>query len=364
MKQFTRFLVTGLTAVLLSPALLACKCAILPELTTPGQLTDYDFIAHVKITGEGNYKEPDEKDYNTIGLLSIKVLELFKGTAVDSLLEYSKFSSCDLGIEKGEEWILFVRIVDGKPGVYSCGRSVQYKDADGLRNWKYGRGIDDLEKLRELFNHPELAFTNGYRKEVYPNGQTELLENYVNGKREGNRTLWYPNGQLYGREYYSNGLRDGKSTWFYPSGEVLTEDYFTQGKPCNVSRYYFDPQFYNPYDNEYITHEYPSADSAYLSIKKVQVHMEKIYNGEGRLMIWRQFYRVGKIYQEHIYGDDEESYTSVFYYKNGNIHAIQYFRQGRNYGRYQEYTPEGKPKRSWYYDEQGNKIASSVKQHE
>jgi antitoxin component YwqK of YwqJK toxin-antitoxin module len=204
------------------------------------QLKKYDFIALVKITDDQDYKKPTENDYESIGKLTITIIELFKGKKTNIILEYSKYSSCDMGIDKGEEWVLFGRLVNGNIKIDACDRNMQYKEVNETRDWEYGRGFYELRQLRKLYEHPFKKYENEKHTEKYSNGQLEIEETYKNGKLNGQRTIWYPNGKVMCKQLYVNDTLDGKAEWFYESGQVSDEDYYFKGEPCNVSRMYYD----------------------------------------------------------------------------------------------------------------------------
>ncbi|HEX6429507.1 MAG TPA: hypothetical protein VF008_17565 [Niastella sp.] len=345
-----------LQCCLLSIPTKACRCAeYYTSIDSLSQLKHYDFIAHVKITDDQDYNTAPENAIGTIGLLTFQIIELFKGQQVDKILEYSKKTSCDMGISKGEEWILFGSMRDGKLSIKSCNRDVKYKGVDGLRDWKYERGLLQLRQLRDLYQHPTKKYGSENRKESYPNGQIEIEETYVNGLKNGERKIWYPNGVLFGKEYYINDSLDGKTEWFYPSGQIYDEDYYTRGKPCNVSRIYFDSTFGETY-KKLLIRTYKTEDSIRFVYNRVQVQHEVVYDSHGRTIIIREYTNLGKLHKEETIDPDRNFSTIIFYHENGNMYAIQYYLNNRNFGRYQEYYKNGMPSRGWDYDENGRVI--------
>ncbi len=139
-----------LTAALLAlqPAM-ACKCREMPQLDSLAQLKDYQFIARVKITDDGDRKTPGGNGQP--GVLRFKVIRLFKGTQRTQILEMAKGSSCDMYISKGQEWIVFGKLQNGKLSIGPCDRNVLYRVAGGGAEAVSQSAAVVLRKLQELY---------------------------------------------------------------------------------------------------------------------------------------------------------------------------------------------------------------------
>jgi antitoxin component YwqK of YwqJK toxin-antitoxin module len=332
----------------------ACVCMNpFLRIDSLSQLKQYDFIAYVKIIDDNDYKNPAGNGYETIGQLTFEIVELFKGDKIDRVLEYSKNSSCDIGISKGEEWILFARMDKGKMVIDACDRNEKYRETNGLRDWKYDDGFYELRQLRQLYQHPVKKYWNDKREEQYSNGQKEIEETYVNGRLNGERKIWYPNGILFCKQNYTNDTLDGKSEWFYPSGQIYDEDYYIKGQHCNVSRLYYD----STKSKDWFVDEFKTGeDSIYFTSQKIQVQYQIVFDSYGRAVISREYDRFGRIDKEETIDPDKQFRTVIFYHDNGAISSIMYSLKRKNFGHYQEYDEKGFPKRGWDYDENGDVI--------
>lgn len=357
MKRNIEILLVVLVIILFGQKTKACVCSD-PFLTIDSlpQLEEYDFIAHVKILDDQDYKKPTENNFGYIGLLSIQIIELFKGKAIEVVLEYSKNTSCDIGVSKGEEWILFGRTTNDKIAIVACDRNEKYKKMNELRDWKYGSGFYELRQLRKLYQHPVTKYENEKHIELYSNGQKEIEETYVNGKLNGERKIWYPNGVLFCKQYYINDSLDGKSEWFYPSSQIYDEDYYLKGKPCNVSRLYYDSTIEQSWKKMLIEDFYKTEDSLNFVYHRVQPLYETVYDSYGRAIISRTYTRLGKIQREVTIDPDRKFRVVIHYHDNGVISSIMYSLNGKNYGHYQTYDKKGFPDRGWDYDENGDVI--------
>jgi len=363
MKQLIILTAATMLALFSAVPASACSCSGFLTIDSLSQLDEYDFIAHVAITDDQDDEKTSQNDLATIGLLRFNIIELFKGERIDKVFEYQKNSSCDIGVSKGEEWILFGKKRDGKMAIVACDRNMRYKAKNGLRDWKYERGFSELKQLKKLYKHRGESFANGKHTAFYLNGKPEIEETYVNGKLSGERKIWYPEGGLFCQEFYVNDTLDGKSVWFYPTGQLYDESYYQQGKHSNVSRLYYDSTIVQEFKEHLIKFFYKTEDSLNFVYRRVQVHYEAVYDSYGRSIINREYERTGKIKREDIYDHVKHSSTIIFYHPNGAVSSIGYYKDNNNFGHYQSYTEEGLPERGWDYDEHGNVIQASVKVH-
>lgn len=335
----------------------ACVCSnYFFTIDSLAQLKEYTFIAQVRVIDDHVYKkEENGGESGDIGLVTFEIIELFKGEKTSQILEYAKNTSCDIGIMKDEEWILFGKQINGSLSVTACDRNQKYREQDGERDWKYGRGLYDLERLQKLFGHPVKKFGNEKRKEFYKSGNVEIEESYLNGKLNGERKIWYPNGKLFCRQYYISDTLDGRSEWFYASGQIYDEDYYKKGQHYNISRLYFDSAEYRDWQKLYIG-SYSVEDSIWLAYAGVHVQYENIFDHEGKTILSKTYSMFGKIKSETILDPNRNFRTIIYYHDNGRISSIGYELDGKNYGHYQEYNEEGFSSRGWNYDEKGKVI--------
>jgi antitoxin component YwqK of YwqJK toxin-antitoxin module len=337
MRHYRKIFVIIILTISFEQSAKACTCMGNLTIDSLLQMKDYDFIAHVKIIDDQIFKTPSKTDYETIGQLTFEIIELFKGDKINKILEYSKNSSCDIGISKGEEWILFGKKINGRISIVACDRNERYKEVSELRDWKYEDGFYEIKQLKKIYQHSNVKYENESHLEFYKNGKKEIEEKYLNGKLNGERKIWYPNGNLYCKQTYINDTLDGKSVWFYESGQIYDEDYFLKGKPCNVSRLYFESS--KDYSN-----------------KKLQTQYETVFDSFGEAILSREYTQQGKIYKEVTIDPIKKFKTVIYYHENGMISSIMYSLNGITFGHYQTYNENGFPLRGWDYDENGKAI--------
>lgn len=67
------------------------------------------------------------------------------------------------------------------------------------------------------------------------NGDTTLVTNITNGKREGYCKLAYPNGKLKGVGYYLRSEMHGTWHWYFENGQLAAKEEYKKGKIVNES---------------------------------------------------------------------------------------------------------------------------------
>ena len=344
-------------AFLCIPAnLMACSCGnYFKGVKTLEELNGFAFIALVKITSETNNPLSDSTPFRD-ATLGFKIIEKFKGKDIRQVIENGVESSCDMGIHVGDEWVLFATVYNEKLIVAECSRNVRYRDKDGVRDWHFKRGIQELEDLRMLYGHSQKRQKDGINRQYYPDGKIEAEETYQNGLRNGIRTLYHRNGKVFGKQIFVNDSLQGKSEWFYASGQLYDQKFYRKGILINMSRIYYDTTITDRQKKFLIRDFYLTEDSLRRTFSRIQVHLEALYDYNGKIIFSREYSRWGKIQQEYIYHQEENDFTSVFYHDNGQIRSTQHHKNFRIVGHYQEYDPEGKPTKSWDYDANGKQI--------
>ncbi|GGH29045.1 hypothetical protein GCM10007423_16070 [Dyadobacter endophyticus] len=324
-----------------TPAL-SCRCSVFYEgVDSLQQLDEYEFVAHVRITGDAPLKTPDGRLVESTGLLKIEIIERFKGKPATELTEMLKNTSCDMGFDEGEEWIVFAKTSGDRPAVAPCQRNVIYKERNGVSDLQYRRGIRELNDLRRLYGHKPTKPADGLSKTYYPENKLQVEETYSNGMRTGERKVYFLNGKLMGREHYLNDTLNGPSEWYYPSGQLSTRQYFQKGKNHNVSISYHDTTW-------------NSRNPGIKPSTLIWYHV--VYDPQGREILSREFSRAGVIVRENINDPETRLSTTIFYSDSGSMTSMQHYRDGQPYGNYQEYDREGNPTKSWDYDANGKQI--------
>jgi antitoxin component YwqK of YwqJK toxin-antitoxin module len=276
----------------------ACLCDIRP---LKEYIEYFPFIAHVRVTQKVGDKEELSKvhgqvrfHYKQAPVLVIEIVELFKGNdSVKSITEYAVNSSCEIGVEEGEEWIIFGEYHETTKNYYisACSPSTRYRNQEGERRWdKWGE--ERLIALRKYFNHtpPESRYGNGFQQQLYPNGKNEWIASYTGGLLDGNRKIYYADGLLHFDENFSKGKPDGMQKEFDRQGNLRKESVYESGK-CLQYKEWGHPANRNKYRGLY--EEFYYWDSTYSILKK--------YDEKGRLEEEREEDEVADMHTERGY---------------------------------------------------------------
>ena len=71
-------------------------------------------------------------------------------------------------------------------------------------------------------------------------GKKILVENYLNGRLDGESMYYYPNGIVSESYMYSNGMKSGGSKIFYPSGDINMAGNYLNDKLHGNAVFYFN----------------------------------------------------------------------------------------------------------------------------
>lgn len=332
-------------------------CPDLRYLPSEKEFKEYDFIAHVYIQKDELYKTETIGNHTMrVGILEIQILELFKGDSSKHILEFDKFTSCELGIEANEEWILFSKKgKDGQLTIGACDYVAQYRNQKGERYPLDERGIKALSKLKKFYNHNIKEYRNKTVKSYYKNGQIELVENYKKGELHGERKIWYPNGQILSASNYNRGQRNGAFIEYFENGQISSECLFYNDKRIGISKIYFELD--SQRIQRILYQEFGTIDTCNFLYNTIIIEFERIYDHEGMCISDKNYDRFGNIKSEiHYFPDD--TITHIYYYQNGQISSVSHSKKGKSYGRYQSFDKNGLPDNdnSWDYDDDGERI--------
>ena len=134
-----------LLILILPSAMHACICAEIRTLKE--DVLSYTFIARIQVqktflTEDSGFDGNIKVFFKRVNH-EIKILELFKGDSIKTLVEYDVSSSCEIGLKEGEEWILFAQrhTVTESYFIAACNPSMPFMNARGEKNWKLQKRI-------------------------------------------------------------------------------------------------------------------------------------------------------------------------------------------------------------------------------
>jgi hypothetical protein len=94
-------------------SLMACMCMNdFQRIKSLEDLKSYEFVALVKVTSETTNPPSGSTPFRD-AMLGFKIIEKFKGEDIREIIEKDVQSSCDMGIDVGDEWVLFGALHNG-----------------------------------------------------------------------------------------------------------------------------------------------------------------------------------------------------------------------------------------------------------
>lgn len=353
---------------------LCCVCNSKPDYHSKSDLLEYEFISLVRVS---KIDSVENQPNNPIHRIEFEIIELYKGEKTNTILVdgghrkvTKKWTSCDLGENEGEEWVLFAYYDKATKRLitHSCTRTFRYKNSDGYRYKGYGDEITGVEKLNLIFNGPtKKQKYEGIHIGYYQNGQKEIEENYKKGKHDGQRLLWYPSGQLESKQYFNKGKRNGIYEWYSKNGQLTTKEKFKNGHKIDTTTHWYEIDTSKLNLKLYTLINKVSRDSAINIFSTIQVWSTQIYNKKGELIYSIGYERNGVLDSEKICNPKKHMDTVRYYHTNGALKAEQYsihnekLRIYKDVGIYREWDETGKQIKYWEYDKNGIQIKESIK---
>ncbi|WP_342648340.1 hypothetical protein [Mucilaginibacter sp. CSA2-8R] len=223
---------------LINLSAIACHCSVIPEFKDKNDLKPYEFIALAKVAALSPTDTAKPWFRRRDGDIKIEIIELFKGAKETVINEPNVNSSCDLGINMGEQWLFFGSKGKDKIEIQPCNYNIKYRDVSGLRDWQYFRGIDRLNVLIRLF-YPD-KFNPLTDTIKYDNDLPEIVQHFKNGKLQGERQIFYPSGKLYISEKFNKGERVKYRKVYSAIGQLIYNVRYGGGGLVKVRTSYYD----------------------------------------------------------------------------------------------------------------------------
>ena len=142
-----------------------------------------------------------------------------------------------------------------------------------------------------------------------------IVENYINGKLDGDKIIYYPNGKINDFSKYVKGKMEGRYYGCYDNGTLRHESFYKNGQSEGKSFSYY---------------------------KNKQVKEIGNYKKGERDSIWNEYYENGKLKGTAHYSNGIDNGPFVDYYENGNVKIRGSFQNGLKDGDWTWYSSNGK----------------------
>lgn len=315
------------TLILLkSMSAVACYCGLLQPYKNKEDLKTYDFIALAEIK--------DLKPLNpAVGSQSVEagiiIKELFKGNPVTAVYDDAYRSSCDMGLRRGEQWLLFGTVYKGRMLVGSCTYSQPYRDSTGTRDWNYQGAIERLNALKLIFDH---RFATVPKERIfYPDGKLEIVQSVRNKKLDGVRKIYYPSGRLYVIERFKRGERIDYRNVYSVSGQLLFHEEY-EGGLVTKKIAYEDSTF----TAKMLSTTAEIGDIRFAGIKRDRVTIARAIDSLRATIAWGHYQSLTQL------NSNGKSYTNQFYYNTGQLRSKGFFDIENQKSEFYHYLENGR----------------------
>jgi antitoxin component YwqK of YwqJK toxin-antitoxin module len=186
-----------------------------------------------------------------------------------------------------------------------------------------------------------ISLNANIKKAYYSNGKVKNVGNYIQNKKDGEFKYYFKSGKIKKIRHYKNGIQFGKVTNYYETGEVESIIYIDDKGENTISCICY-------YKNKQIEEFYLFGDNE-LSLVKESFDKNgkrkedlKIVDEEKKLYIYQRYYPNGTIQQKSAMKEDLLNGDSFQYYPNGNLRLSNHFINGKENGRVEIYSVDGK----------------------
>ena len=146
------------------------------------------------------------------------------------------------------------------------------------------------------------------------NGEKYLMENYVEGKKDGSQITWHDNGELSTRHEYEKGLKNGIFVAWYDNGNKKQTGTFINDLKNGTMSYWYD---------------------------NGQIWMQENYekgNKHGLIIGW---YKNGKKSIKQTWKNNRKNGSHLMWFSNGAKKEEGLMSDGKEVGRWIYYTDDG-----------------------
>jgi antitoxin component YwqK of YwqJK toxin-antitoxin module len=309
----TKYILLTLIIIINSNTLFACMCG--PSIQIKERIENSDYVALVTIQDivsmrtHAYYKTIIKEDILFKGRTSTEIITYGSNRLVDSTF----FTNCDIPLAKGDQWVIFGKMKNGKIQIEYCDGSFIYRYSDGYRDIMNGKNIKALNEVNAYFHKPIIDFykKRGLVRVNYPNGNIEMITRFKNGVKHGLTKFYYPDGKLIMEETYIKGKLNGKRIKYFHEGTINTIEYFKNGvniDSSNSYEYNIDSGRYYMWNTSFYTKNGQMISNKYYSIPIKHKGMPSFFNGDA-------FYLKSEWFMDTLKNET----THIDYHPNGRV---------------------------------------------
>ncbi len=292
-----------------------------------GQLFHKCVYVNGKASGEVNYFDRDGKLF---------FIYTYDGD-VTKLARYFDKSGKEVGVSERKSKRL--NLTTYYPDGYKRSEA-EYNDKSeiiGPEVYYYRSGVKSSENSYEDGN------LNGLSVTYFPNGKKQATTEYVNGEKHGYHQLFYKHGQVEEEGWYQEDKLEGDWLNYNELGDLSTRTHYFKNDLHGIRTEYFpNGKIYNEtiYNSGWID-EFIQYDT----LGKVIQH-QAFKNASGKQVVLQLN---GKPYSESVYHHGDLHGELKFYFYDGKVNSVQYYKYGLQDSIYRSYYLNGKPAKEGQY---------------
>jgi antitoxin component YwqK of YwqJK toxin-antitoxin module len=334
-------------SLFLSIRLTASACMCMTDAFSAKNALSADYVALVKVVRVAAYqRQPTKYAEQPYYTAEIQEVKRYKGEPRQQLVvsgglpSFNTWTSCDMGIDVGEEWLVF-GTVEEATFVYPCGYTTQFRATNGFQELQRKEALTRVHMLDSLTNQPVTQqHLSGEVLSRYPNQVVQKSEHFRKGVLHGTAAYFYPDGQPYATMSYKKGRLDGHEKWYTATGQLQRAAIYRRGTRRDTATFYYAMR---------------TGDSL--------PHLRYIYNKKGQPIKSQQFRLASTgqyLSQETDYEPAISKETNKYYYPSGQLRSLGYRLHNKSWGLYQEFDEQGRVTHQWQYDGNGRTIKPSI----
>ena len=151
------------------------------------------------------------------------------------------------------------------------------------------------------------------------NGEKYLMENYVEGKKEGSQITWHNNGKISTRHEYEKGLKNGIFVAWYDNGNKKQSGTFINDSKNGIMSYWYNNGQKWMQENYEMGKRHGLMIGWYKNGKKSIQQNWKNDRKNGSHLMW---FSNGAKKEEGIMSDGEEVGRWIYYIDDGNVDKV------------------------------------------
>jgi len=313
-----------------------------------GKISDADYLYNNKLNGESVDYDPIGKIYNKYMYDNDRLIEFWQYDTLGNVYNHDQLSH-----GTGDYIIKYINGKTRYKTTLQCGML----KADQVNYWPDGEVLRTTTVKYETQNGPVRTY--------YPNGETKLVGDYINGMSEGKWEWKYENGEIDSHAWFLNDENDSLNIQYYDNGQIRSTCEYNQGIRVGKCHYYSpqgELQIVKTYDPTHlIEYSYYDKSGKLISNQVNDDYKVNSYYKNGQLSVdhtyknqlyhgkQQYFYSNGKLLREFFYDNGLSINESKTYYEDGSLKSVHPYKDDILNGKVLTYYKNGKLKSSTTY---------------